>query len=229
MKLVKPSTEIITPINGKEVLQTLELVARNCYKSENKITESSAEDMVAMLIRNGHEAMIEFFDITVRFVCDRGVSHEIVRHRLASYAQESTRYCNYSLSKFDNNVTYVIPSWFNLEEGVWDANRIAELAGKRSAENEQELLGPITWVISMYDAEKAYNKLIEHGWKAQQARSVLPNSLKTEIIVKMNLREWRHFFKMRTSTAAHPQMRELTIPLLKEFQQLIPIVFDDLT
>lgn len=228
MKLIIPSTEILTPIDGKEILKTLEKVARTCYKSEEKITENSAEKLVKLLISKGHEAMLEFFDITVKFTCDRGVSHEIVRHRVASYAQESTRYCNYSNDKFDNQITFIIPNWLNIEPGIWDANKIAELAGKRNPENEQELLGIITWVISMYDAEKAYNKLTQHGWHAQQARAVLPNSLKTEINAKYNLREWRHFFKMRCAQAAHPQMRELTLPLLKEFHSKIPIVFDDL-
>ena len=202
MKLIKPYTEILSTIDGDAVLKTIESVARTCYKSEDLITDDSAKKMVSNLLRNGHEAMIEFYDVTVKFVCDRGVSHEIVRHRVASYAQESTRYCNYSKDKFGNELTFIAPCW--------------EIRG--------------TNFISMLEiAEKAYIELVEvRGWSPQQARAILPNSLKTEINVKMNLREWRHFFNLRCAQAAHPQMRELTIPLLEKMHNIIPIIFDDL-
>ena len=222
MKLIKPFTEILTPINGEEILKFLEKIARTCYKSEDKITDDSAEKMIRMLISRGHEAMIEFFDITVKFTCDRGVSHEIVRHRMASYAQESTRYCNYSKDKFDNQITFIIPNWcINIDEQFLTDR--AEIESSTNINDDER-----RWLIAMAFAEHSYNLLIEDGWQAQQARSVLPNSTKTEINVKYNLREWRHFFKLRTSPAAHPQMRELTIPLLKEFQSKIPIIFDDI-
>jgi thymidylate synthase (FAD) len=172
--------------------------------------------MVKSLISRGHEAMIEFFDITVKFTCDRGVSHEIVRHRLASYAQESTRYCNYSKDKFDNQITFIIPCWIDVER-------------LNQPYDEQERRPEGIWYASLLTAEASYNLLIEKGWQPQQARSVLPNSLKTEINVKMNLREWRHFFRLRCATAAHPQMRELAIPLLKELKIKIPVLFDDIT
>lgn len=212
MKIIKPYTEILTPLDGQEILRTLEKVARTCYKSEDKITDDSATKMVQNLISRGHEAMIEFFDITVKFVCDRGVSHELVRHRIASFAQESTRYCNYSKDKFDNQVTFINPGF--LTTGVdcitdYEINNI--------------------WYTAMENAEKHYFLLLEKGLTPQQARSVLPNSLKTEVNIKMNLREWRHFFKLRCSQAAHPQMRELTIPLLKELQDKVPVIFDDIT
>jgi thymidylate synthase (FAD) len=225
MKLIRPYTEILTPINGKEILQTLEKVARTCYKSEDKITEDSAEKMIQMLISKGHEAMIEFFDIIVKFVCDRGVSHELVRHRIASFAQESTRYCNYSNNKFKNTVTFIIPNWLKLKEGEF--TNIEEILQSNNLKDDNSL--EERYIFSLLQCEKSYLYLIEKGWQPQQARSVLPNSLKTEINIKMNLREWRHFFKLRTPTAAHPQMRELTIPLLKEFQSKIPIIFDDIT
>jgi thymidylate synthase (FAD) len=218
MKLIKPYYEILTPIDGNEILKTIEKVARTCYKSEDKINEGSANKMVQSLISKGHEAMIEFFDITVKFVCDRGVSHEIVRHRIASYAQESTRYNNYSKDKFDNQLTFIMPCWIkDIEEGEY-----------KSMESCLIMEGADQWFQSMFSAEATYNYLIENGWQPQQARSVLPNSLKTEINVKMNLREWRHFFKLRTSSAAHPQMREIAIPLLNEFKNKIPIIFDDI-
>lgn len=220
MKIIKPYYEILTPINGYEILKTIEKVARTCYKSEDKITEDSARKMVESLILKGHEAMIEFFDITVKFVCDRGISHEIVRHRLASYAQESTRYCNYSKDKFENQITFIVPNWITDEM----ISRIEE-----SGSNQDVLDSPeYWWYQAMSNSEHWYNNLIKKGLQPQQARSVLPNSLKTEINVKMNLREWRHFLKLRTSLAAHPQMRELAIPLLAEFKNKIPVIFDDI-
>ncbi len=211
MKIIKPNYEILTTIDGDEILKTIEKVARTCYKSEDKIDNESSKKLVTRLINSGHEAMIEFFDITVKFVCDRGVSHEIVRHRLASYAQESTRYCNYSKDKFENQITYIQPNfWNNCPESGDDCEKHAIL--------EQILI----------DIENAYNKLIDLGASPQEARYILPNGLKTEINVKMNLREWRHFFKLRCSKAAHPQMRELAIPLLEELKDLLPIIFDDI-
>jgi thymidylate synthase (FAD) len=224
MKLIKPYTEILTPINGLEILQTIEKVARTCYKSEDKITEGSAEKMIQMLISRGHEAMIEFFDITVKFVCDRGVSHELVRHRIASFAQESTRYCNYSNSKFEEQITYIIPFWL-YDNDLLINKRIDKSNYHTFVHNESNEL---SYLWALLECEQRYLQLISGGWQPQQARSVLPNSLKTEINIKMNLREWRHFFKLRTALAAHPQMRELTIPLLKELQSKIPIIFDDI-
>ena len=225
MKLIKPYTEILTPIDGNEVLRTIEKVARTCYKSEHLITDDSAKVMVSNLLKRGHEAMIEFYDITVKFVCDRGVSHEIVRHRVASYAQESTRYCNYSKDKFGSELTFIIPCWISdIEERFnkeYNYVAHAEYHHAKDDANKQ-------WYDLCLNSEFTYNDLIEKGWSPQEARSVLPNSLKTEINVKMNLREWRHFFNLRCAPAAHPQMRELTIPLLEKMHDLVPIIFDDL-
>ena len=213
MKFIKPTYEILTPINGDEILKTIEKVARTCYKSEDKITEdgSSAYNLVKMLIKRKHEAMIEFYDITVKFIVDRGVSHEIVRHRLASYAQESTRYVNYSKGKHGSELTYIQPIFWN------------DVPKNKSDVEKHAILEELLFTI-----EQLYMKLIELGATPQEARYILPNGIKTEINVKMNLREWRHFFKMRCSLAAHPQMREVAIPLLHEFQNKIPVIFDDL-
>ena len=211
MKIINPNYEILRPIDGDEILKIIEKVARTCYKSEDKINNKSANKLITRLITSGHEAMIEFFDITVKFICDRGVSHEIVRHRIASYAQESTRYCNYSKDKFDNQITYIRPNFWNgCPESDDDCEKHVIL--------EQMLI----------DIEKAYNKLIKLGASPQEARYILPNGLKTEINVKMNLREWRHFFKLRCSKAAHPQMRELAIPLLNELKNKIPLIFNNI-
>lgn len=225
MKLIKPYTEILTPIDGNEVLRTIEKVARTCYKSEHLITDDSAKVMVSSLLKRGHEAMIEFYDITVKFVCDRGVSHEIVRHRVASYAQESTRYCNYSKDRFGSELTFIIPCWIlDIEErSNMEYNYVAHAEYHHAKDDANK-----QWYDLCLNSEFTYNSLIEKGWSPQEARSVLPNSLKTEINVKMNLREWRHFFKLRCDKPAHPQMRELTIPLLEKMHDLVPIIFDDL-
>ena len=207
MKIIKPYTEIYGDINGKEILKKIEWVGRTCYKSEDGITEDSAEKFVAGLIRRGHEAILEHDSITVKFVVDRGISHEIVRHRLASFAQESTRYCNYSKEKFGNEITVIKP--FYLTGLDYDV-----------------------WYDSMVCAEVDYFTLLNHGVAPEKARTVLPNSLKTEVVMTANLREWRHFFKLRaanTTGKAHPQMLEVTRPLLDKLKQLIPVVFDDIT
>ena len=231
MKLIKASYEIITPINGEEILKQIELAARTCYKSEDKIEyeplsipdiegdkyigdkevpdyyAKSARILIPKLITRGHEAMLEFGgNITVKFICDRGVSHELVRHRIASFAQESTRYCNYNK---EEDIIFIQPCW------------ITDI----SSDNEDVT----NWYDAMCESEDRYNNLISLGWSPQQARSVLPNSLKTEINVSANIREWRHILKLRTSKAAHPQMRELMCPLLDELKNKIPILFDDIT
>lgn len=209
MKIIKPSFEILTPISdgGIKELQHIERIARVCYKSEDKITTdgSSAKKLIKMLIDREHEAMLEHGSISVLFICDRGVSHEIVRHRMASFAQESTRYCNYSKDKFGNELTFIEPS----DSMMRSFNRTF-------------------WIESLAKAEMEYLHMLEHGETPQIARSVLPNSLKTEIVMTANYREWRHFFKLRCAPTAHPQMRELAIPLLREFHGRIPILFDDL-
>ena len=231
MKLIKAHYEITTPINGEEILKQIELAARTCYKSEDKIEyeplsipdiegdkyigdkevpdyyAKSARILIPKLITRGHEAMLEFGgNITVKFICDRGVSHELVRHRLASFAQESTRYCNYNK---EEDIIFIQPCW------------ITDI----SSDNEDVT----NWYDAMCESEDRYNNLISLGWSPQQARSVLPNSLKTEINVSANIREWRHILKLRTSKAAHPQMRELMCPLLDELKNKIPILFDDIT
>lgn len=208
MRIIDAGYEIITPIDGKVVLQRIEQVARTCYKSENKITDGSAEKMVSALIKRGHEAMLEHCSFTVKFIVDRGISHELVRHRLASFAQESTRYCNYSKEGFDSEITVIKPFFLKEDTNGWYA-----------------------WQQACQTAEGCYFDLLDWGCTPQEARSVLPNSLKTEVCMTANLREWRHFFKLRAADAtgsAHPQMKEVTIPLLSELKELIPIVFDDI-
>lgn len=205
MKIIEPSVEILTPIDGKAILKMLEAVGRTCYKSEDKIQEGSAEKFIAGIVKRGHEAVIEYYNITVKFICDRGVTHEIVRHRLASYCQESTRYCNYSSDKFGTEITVIKPCY--LDEGT---------EGYRM------------WAGLCSLAEAYYFDLLNYGCTPQEARAVLPNSLKTELVMTANIREFRHFFKLRCSKAAHPQMREVALMLLKEFKERIPVLFDDI-
>lgn len=200
MRIVPPSFEIVDEIDGEEILRRIERAGRTAYKSEAKITPGSAREFVARIIRLGHESVIEHEKVSVRIVCDRGVSHEIVRHRLASYTQESTRYCDYG-----------------------KAGEIQVIEPPKLTEAQR-----ILWRTAMERAEEAYNEMRKAGAPPQIARSVLPNSLKTEIVMTANLREWRHFFKMRASLAAHPQMQELAYPMLREFARKIPVVFDDL-
>ena len=209
MKIVKPSFIIEDNIDGEEIIKKIEKAGRTCYKSEKKITGNSSRDFIRNIIASGHESVIEHEKVTVRVICDRGISHEIVRHRIASYSQESTRYCNYTKNKFGNEITAIEPCFW-----------------KSGSEADKEKYA--IWKNSIEAIEKAYFKLIELGASPQEARSILPNSLKTEIVMTMNLREWRHFFKLRTSNKAHPQIREIAIPLLNEFKKRIPVIFDDI-
>lgn len=210
MKVIDQSHEILTPISegGLEELKLIEKIGRTCYKSEDRITEDgeSAKRFVRTLIQNGHEAMIEHVNLSVKFITDRGTSHEIVRHRIASYAQESTRYCNYSKdSKYPDGITVVYP--VGIELGSYDYEE---------------------WEVACEDSEYWYFQAINRGATPQMARAVLNNSLKTELIMTTNLREWRNVFRLRCAKTAHPQIRALMTALLKELQTKIPVVFDDI-
>lgn len=205
MRIIKPSIEILTPIDDATVMKHIEMCGRVCYKSEGKITDTSADSFIAGIIKRGHEAVVEHYNITVKFICDRGVSHEIVRHRLASYCQESTRYCNYSKDDFGKEITVIKPCFMEPGTVSWDF-----------------------WKEACEVAESSYFDLLEFGCTPQEARTVLPNSLKTEVVMTANVREWRHFLKLRTAPAAHPQMREVADMVLVEFQRMMPILFGDI-
>lgn len=205
MRIISPSVEFITPIDGDEILRRIEECGRVCYKSEHRIAPGSAEKFCAGIIRRGHEAVLEHCSFTVKFVVDRGVSHEIVRHRLAAYCQESTRYCNYSDEQFSTAITVIQPCYFLPNTPVY---RI--------------------WKHACETAETAYFDLLNEGCKPQEARAVLPNSLKTEVVMTANIREWRHFLRLRCAPAAHPQMREVATQLLEAVHEKIPVLFDDI-
>lgn len=203
MRIIKPGVEIMTPTDG--ILEHLERCGRVCYKSEDKIADGTAEKFVAGIIKRGHEAVLEHASITAKFTCDRGVSHEIVRHRMASYCQESTRYSNYSKDRFGGEITVIRPLY--LAEGTegWQY-----------------------WKVACRMAEKSYFELLGCGCTPQEARAVLPTSLKTEVVMTANIREWRHFLKLRCDKAAHPQMREVALMLLDKLHKAVPVCFDDI-
>ena len=202
MKIIKASAtiECVTP---EHPLEHIERAGRTCYKSDGKASVGSTEAFVRMLIDRGHLSVLEHASMTVRFIVDRGVSHELVRHRLCAFSQESTRFCNYSADRFGSELTFIAPCFW------------PELNPLRTI-----------WSDAMRGAEGDYLSLIELGAKPEQARSVLPNSLKTELVVTANLREWRHIFALRCSPKAHPQMREVMVPLRGAAQLRVPVVFD---
>lgn len=205
MKIIKPAVFIESDIKEEKALELIERAGRVCYKSENSITNGSAEKFVKNIVSHGHESVIEHISITVRVICDRGVSHEIVRHRIASYSQESTRYCNYTDGKFNNEITLIKPCF-------WEEDSPEYKVWKETGEA----------------CEKGYFELIKKGATPQEARSVLPNSLKTEIFITMNFREWRHFFQLRCSKSAHPQMQQVANMILAEFKRRYPLFVEDL-
>jgi thymidylate synthase (FAD) len=241
MRLIKQSYEILS--YDTNLLQLLEKAGRTCYKSEDKITEDSAKGFISGIIKSGHESVIEHSNITVKFITSRACSHQLVRHRLASYSQESQRYVNYN----NSGVSYVVPPWLvdSLPEDIYNHNFIYNfihkganytadwyiyghsLSGHKFAlENVKTSL--TTWLKSLYKAEESYEALLTSGWKPEEARDVLPNATATELVVTANLREWRHILKVRTSKHAHPIIRELMIGLLVDLKAKIPVIFDDI-
>ena len=212
MILENASAEILEDIRNPEValgiMRKIELIGRSCYVSEESITEDSCRGFIKRLISRQHEAMLEHASLTVKFIVDRGVSHEIVRHRVASFAQESTRYCNYSKGKFGGEITVIQPCFLKVGSNEWAA-----------------------WYDGCRAAEEAYFDMLKAGRTPQEARDVLPTSLKTTLWMTANIREWRHFLKLRaagTTGAPHPQMVEVAMPLLLELQKALPELFGDI-
>jgi thymidylate synthase (FAD) len=205
MKIVDPQASIVYPDSITGWLyeaKLIERMGRIAYKSEDRITGKSYHDFLLQIVQMGHEAVLEFGSMTVLLITDRGITHEQVRHRLCSFIQESTRYCNYSKDKFGKEISAIQPD------------------GLPSAAIE-------IWLDAVLYAEKAYFSLIEKGCAPQQARSVLPTCTKAEIGVKANFREWRHIFRLRAiSKAAHPDMRKLMIPLYDKCRESLPEIFE---
>lgn len=205
MKIIEPSVELINPPPYEMALKTIEIAGRTCYQSGDKMTDGSAEDFIRRIIKRGHESVLEHIGLTARFICDRGVSHEIVRHRIGAYSQESTRYCNYSMDRFDGEIAVIRPFFWDREGDNYDL-----------------------WYNICALAERQYLYMLDCDATPQEARSVLPNSLKTTLVVTYNIREWRHFLRLRCDKAAHPQMRQVAY-MAKDLLTLWgPVFFEDL-
>ncbi|MBU4577099.1 MAG: FAD-dependent thymidylate synthase [Proteobacteria bacterium] len=207
-------------VDAVGMYRAIEAAGRTCYKSEPRATALMPRRFVKHLVDSGHHSVLEHANVTVRFTCDRGVTHELVRHRLAAYSQESTRYCNYAQDKFGNQLTFVIPHKVGVSPGQY-SSRIDLPDGLYSIDD-------MTWLSLMLQIEATYLALVDGGWAPQDARSILPNCLKTEIVMTANLREWRHVLWLRTSKAAHPDMRALMLPLLKDWASEMPEIFGDI-
>nr|DAF56611.1 MAG TPA: Thymidylate synthase complementing protein [Myoviridae sp. ctWb16] len=207
VKIIEPSVEIVSEINSDKMLKQIEKCARNCYKSENNITEdtTSAVKMIGKLIEMGHTAMIEFADVIVNLHCDVGVYKDLTRHRHCSFAIESTRYCNYSKGKFGNEISVIKPCNMDENSGIYH-----------------------TWLKAMNDMERAYMQMAEIGATPDQLRMILPHSTAASVMMKANVREWRHIFNLRCAKAAHPSVRQIMLMTLNEFHNKIPVLFDDL-
>lgn len=207
MKIIKPSVELlwITP-NAEKMI---ERAGRVCYKSENIITSDSHIKFIENIIKKGHEAVLEHASASLLFICDRGVSHELVRHRIASYCQESTRYCDYTKEKFGYELTFIEPCFKEENSG-------------------RDITKRNLWEESIKRSEEDYKFLRGIGVTPEEARSILPNSLKTEIVVTANMREFRHIIKIRTSNKAHPQIREVILIAKDILKKECPNIFGDL-
>lgn len=218
MKIVKPYAKIMEPESLAGALARVEYAARVSHRSEDGQTDESAERFIrAVVLQHGDWSVVEHVSASVEFLVDRGITHEIVRHRIASYTQESTRFVNYA-KKMPPSFIYPIP-------GVW-CNKSEDHTFKTAYDHDCIYNG--SWLCAIQECERVYQELLKQGWRPQEARSVLPNALTSKIVVTMNLRTWRHFFLMRTSKEAHPQMRQVTIPLLAEFQRLVPVLYEDI-
>lgn len=214
MRIINASYQIMKPDLDDpnmytDILREITEIGHTAYKSSAKVTDEKAEEFVRRLIRDGHESVLEHVNMRVKFIVDRGISHELVRHRLASFTQESTRYCNYSQDKFENEITVIRPCFLqDSSTGAFNS-----------------------WSRAMVDCENAYFMLLHQGCTPQEARSVLPNSLKTEVVMTTNLRELRHILNLRaagTTGKPHPQMLEVMVPLLNELRLKLPALFEDI-
>jgi len=215
VKYINESVTILAPSrfnkkSGVEILKQLESYGRTCYKSRHLITGDSHLKYINMIMANGHLSVIEHVNITFLVVGNRGLSHELVRHRIASYSQESTRYCNYAKDKFGSEISVIDQSKHINPDG-----------------NNQVALD--LWKVAMQEAEDSYMSLLDLGVPPQLARGVLPIDVKTEVVVTMNLRELGHMLKLRTSPAAHPNIRNVMVELWAVLRENIPIIFDDLS
>lgn len=242
MKIVRPYAKIVSPeLKAAGALEWIEYAARVSHRSEDESGLKTEAFLRAVVLKHGDWSVVEHVSVSAEFLVDRGITHEIVRHRIASYTQESTRFVNYA-KKMPPSFIYPKPEvWCDLcaandcadhsfyphkERGWVYEHAIA--GGTEHGGTQYACAYDGDWLQGIYEAESAYKRLLSKGWRPQEARSVFPNALASKIIVTMNLRSWRHFFLMRTTKEAHPQMRQVTIPLLAEFQKFVPVLYEDI-
>ena len=228
MIAIKPKFEIISEPNWDETIITLEKAIRTCYKSEKNINAESADKLIRNIIKRGHESTLEHAHMSVRFTCDRGVSHELVRHRHCSFSQESTRYVNYVQNgETDKDMQFILPCWIHESFlGHYDEKSIIEQVQHAWSDIKVDSSAETDWINACVTSQQYYNSLIDRGWNPEHARTVLNNSLKTELVVTTNIRDWRHLLGLRCDKTAHPQVRELMVPLLNSLIEKCPTLFD---
>lgn len=210
MKLIKQSHEILTITEYPNML--IEKAGRICYQSKKSSLYENRRKFIENIIKKEHFSVLEHVNITIRIITNRYISHELIRHRLVSYSQESTRYCNYK-----DGLTFIVPSWIDINIGNYD-NKYQELEFFKISKDK-------IWANSLLQIEINYKKLLKSGWSSQQAHDILPSALKTELIMTANVREWRHILKLRTSPKAHPLMRELMLGIQKDLKEKLDILF----
>ena len=244
MKIIRAGYQILKPDlddpkTAQMVYQDIEESGRTCYVSGAAMTEETGEKFVRTMVKNGHDAMLEHSFMKVKFTVDRGISHEIVRHRICSFAEQSTRYCNYSKDKFGHEITVIEPCFFDdipKERKAWIADYLRGSIepfwlDDKLTSNTKFDRAFAEWYYACMTAEASYFAMLDEGRTPQEARSVLPHSLKTEIVVYANMREWRNIFKLRAAGEhgkPHPQMLEVMVPLLNECKMKLPALFDDI-
>lgn len=221
IKIITPSVEIINNEDVHNFYLRIEEAGRTAYKSEGKITPDSSKPFIQGLLKSGHLSVLEHVSLSVRVITSRGVTHEIVRHRLGSYTQESTRYC-----KYDNGLTVIRPSFFrHIPLGEFkDTMDISAVSHGYMSPAE------FVWCSHMVQCEYDYTEMLNNGCTPQQARGVLPNDLKTEIIITYNLRQWLHFFDLRyhgKTGKPHPDMKEVATLIFNGFMELLPEIFNE--
>lgn len=244
MKIIRAHYEIMKPDlddpkTAAMIYRDIEESGRTCYASGASMTDETGEKFVRTMVKNGHDAMLEHASMKVKFIVDRGISHEMVRHRICSFAEQSTRYCNFSKEKFGHEITVIEPCFYDSIPKEEKDLCIRALRDPFDAEASNFIMDGVTnlhkryarWYDDCLTSEQDYLAMLELGATPEEARSVLPHSLKTEIVVYTNMREWREIFKLRAAGEhgkPHPQMLEVMVPLLNECKIKLPALFDDI-
>lgn len=202
VSFIPQSFKILGIFPENNLLEFIENIARVSHMSHNKTEPGSAKKLLSIIIKNNHNTILEFGEMIVEFLTDRGNTHELVRHRIASFNQTSTRFVDYKKKQLD----FIKPVWL------------------KDMSNESINV----YIEACQQSQDSYLKLLGLGWKPQQARCVLNHSIASNIVIKANLREWKHIFKLRTAPDAHPQIKSLMTELLIETKKKIPLIFDDI-